>query len=78
MGYFFRYEDKTNKKGAGGKMTNLEQQILDWRKVKSECDIAKAEPNKELRKAHMENFYAGIKMYYEKYQTQFNYWSEPK
>jgi hypothetical protein len=56
----------------------LEQQLADWNKVKKEYEKALSEKDKELRNLYLHNFWFGVKVYNDKYQTKFNHKEEPK
>ena len=53
-------------------MKKLEEQIKDWEQLKKSMKKVGEAETEGLRKHYLGNFYEGIKMYWEKYQTKFN------
>jgi len=58
-------------------MKNIDERIEDWEKLKREADKVR-ETTGEIRKVHQANFYAGLKMFYEKYGSKFDYNNKPR
>lgn len=59
-------------------MTNLDEQLLDWRKVKTEKQLADKETNKDLKQMHLKNYWFGVRAYTSKYHEKFDFYNEPK
>jgi hypothetical protein len=61
-------------------MTNLEQQLKDWKIIKQFIEEIRLIPDELAcaRKEAREKMWCAIKDYYQTYRIKFDYWNEPK
>ena len=58
-------------------MKKLEKQLKNWQELKGLCDELKLSRGL-ARKEILEEFYTGVKTYYETYRTKFDFENPPK
>ena len=59
-------------------MTDLQNKLDEWQKVRALMDKIKEADDPARRKLALGHFYEGIRGYWEKYKEKFDYQTPPK